>query len=317
MTSGQRRIVCVAANPSIDRLYEVERLTDGTIHRPLDVVVRPGGKGLNVARAAVALGAQVSAIAIVAGHAGDWIVEGLAELGVDARSVRSEGETRTCVTILDRASGGLTEVYEPGGRIDREAWAALEEAVRLECSRGDVGVLTLSGSLPVGAPEDGFARLAHFAEAAGVPVFADIYGPPLAAVLRERPAVVKVNATEASEATAIAVVDLASAGEAGRVLHEQSGGDVVITLGVAGAVVVSAEGVTRLDPPADVGRYPVGSGDAFLAGLATAFVDGLGIVDAARIGMIAATANAHVPGAGDLDAAVLARLGGGAVRPRR
>ena len=45
-------IVCLAANPSVDRLFEVERLVKGDIHRPSGFVQVAGGKGLNVARAA-------------------------------------------------------------------------------------------------------------------------------------------------------------------------------------------------------------------------------------------------------------------------
>jgi hypothetical protein len=45
-------IVCVAANPSIDKLFEVERLVAGGIHRPIGFVQTAGGKGLNVARSA-------------------------------------------------------------------------------------------------------------------------------------------------------------------------------------------------------------------------------------------------------------------------
>ena len=58
-------IVCVAANPSIDKLFEVERLVPGAIHRPLGFVQVPGGKGLNVARAAHSLGAEIRATGIL------------------------------------------------------------------------------------------------------------------------------------------------------------------------------------------------------------------------------------------------------------
>ena len=44
-----------------------------------------------------------------------------------------------------------------------------------------------------------------------MPVLADTYGPALAAVLAERPAIVKVNASEAGEASGLVVTDAASA----------------------------------------------------------------------------------------------------------
>ena len=63
-------ILCVAASPSVDKLFEVGRVEIGAIHRPDGFVQVPGGKGLNVARAAHALGAEVIATGILAGHAG-------------------------------------------------------------------------------------------------------------------------------------------------------------------------------------------------------------------------------------------------------
>jgi hypothetical protein len=68
-------IVCVAANPSIDKLFEVERLIDGAIHRPVGFVQVAGGKGLNAARAAHSLGAEVQVAAILRGYAGKWLEE--------------------------------------------------------------------------------------------------------------------------------------------------------------------------------------------------------------------------------------------------
>ena len=57
----------------------------------------------------------------------------------------------------------------------------------------------------------------------------------------------------------------------------------------------------QLIPPDLRGAYPVGSGDAFLGGLAVAIARGELVVEAARLGLAAGIANAHVPGAGMLD----------------
>lgn len=309
----QPRILFVAANPSIDRLYEVERLTPGTIHRPQALVAVPGGKGLNAARAAARLGGRVMAVGILAGRSGDWIETALAAAPIDARWVRSTGETRTCVSILDRATGGLTEIYERGEPLDPDAWAALERIVAEELGRGDVGAVALSGSLPQGAPPDGFGRLSALAGKATradapIAVLADTYGPALDAVLAERPAVVKINAEEAGEATGIAVTDAASGESAAAVLRDRGADAVVVTLGAQGAVVVSAAGSTRLQPSTTRGAYPVGSGDAFLGGLAVGLSRGDDIVEAARLGLAAGAANALIPGAGELDPGEVERI---------
>ena len=43
MAGTRRRLLFVAANPSIDRLYELDGLTVGEIHRPASATAVPGG----------------------------------------------------------------------------------------------------------------------------------------------------------------------------------------------------------------------------------------------------------------------------------
>lgn len=301
------RVLFVAANPSVDRLYELARLAVGEIHRPQSTVAVPGGKGLNAARAAAALGGSVTAVGIVAGRAGDWIIERLAQLGIDTRMTFTSGETRTCVSVVDRSTGALTEIYERGEEIDPAAWEALEAIVRAELDRGDVAAVALSGSLPLGAPSDGYGRIARIAAAAArpLPVLVDTYGPALAAVLPEGPAIVKLNAAEAAEASAVPVEDAVSAASAAGALLDAGAGCVVVTLGLAGAVVVSGRERTELIPPVLRGAYSVGSGDAFFGGFAIAYARGEPVVQAARLGLAAGVANAQIPGAGELDPTVI------------
>ena len=304
------RLLFVAANPSIDRLYELDRLVIGEIHRPSSAVTVPGGKGLNAARAASTLGGAVTVVGILAGSAGDWIVERLAERGINAHMARASGETRTCVSILDRSTGELTEIYERGAEVDDAAWMALETIVQTELGRGGVAAVALSGSLPPGAPSDGYGRIARIAATASppVPILADTYGPALAAVLVEHPAIVKLNATEASEASAMSISSTRSAADAANALLEAGAGCVIVTLGLGGAVVVSADERSHLTPPDLRGSYPVGSGDAFLGGLAVGYARGEPHDEAARLGLAAGIANARIPGAGNLDLAVIAEI---------
>ncbi len=306
----RRRLLFVAANPSVDRLYEIDRLVAGEIHRPQAVVAVPGGKGLNAARAAAALGGSVTAVGIVGGRAGDWIVERLAELGIDGRMARSDAETRTCVSILDRANGMLTDIYELGSQIDRESWDALEAIIRTELDHGDVAALAAAGSLPPGSPRDGYARIARIAEASSppVPFFADTYGPALAAILPERPAILKLNGAEAGEATGLRVTNASSAAEAADILRDGGAAAVIVTLSGDGAVVVGPTARAHLVPPDIRGSYPVGSGDAFLGGLAVAHARGESLVEAARLGLAAGIANAQIPGAGVLDPTSIERI---------
>jgi fructose-1-phosphate kinase PfkB-like protein len=111
-----------------------------------------------------------------------------------------------------------------------------------------------------------------------------------------RPALVKVNAVEAAQLTGTA-----DALDAARMLHEAGGGAAIVTRGRDGAVMVAPDGSALAgDADAD-GSYPVGSGDAFLAGLVVALDAGAGWDDALRAAVGAGAANAEQPGAGGLD----------------
>ena len=161
-------IVCVATNASVDKLFEIERLVPGEIHRPRSFVVTPGGKGLNVARAAATLGADVTAVALLAGDAGRWVEAALAAEGVrGCFAWASSGDTRASLSVAERETGRLTEFYEDGAPISAEDWAALLVAAR--AAMQGATWLTVSGSLPPGAPDDGDATLIRAAREAGRP----------------------------------------------------------------------------------------------------------------------------------------------------
>jgi sugar/nucleoside kinase (ribokinase family) len=74
-----------------------------------------------------------------------------------------------------------------------------------------------------------------------------------------------------------------------------------VTRGADGVVVAAPDG-TRYEGRLYVRhRYPVGSGDAFLAGLVASLIRRADWPDALRAALGAATANAELPGAGRLD----------------
>ena len=291
-------IVCVAANPSIDKLFETSRVRRGSIHRPEKFVAVPGGKGLNVARAAAALGARVIAVPLLAGHAGRWIEEALQAEGVVSEAAWAvTGETRSSLSVADRETGGLTEFYEDGTPVTAADWKSLEEALRRTIEPG--GWVTLSGSTPPGAPDDAYPRMIAVARDAGASVAVDARGAALLRALEASPDLVKVNETEAADVLG-APVEVPGALEAAQKLAERSGAAAVaITLGRNGSVLI-ADGARLRGAVGAIGPYPVGSGDAFLAGLVSGRDRGSDWPDALRLAVGAAAANAETPGAGRL-----------------
>ena len=225
-------IVCVAANPSIDRLFGVDRLTRGGIHRPAEFAQVAGGKGLNVARAASALGAEVRAVALLGGHAGRWIAEQCEREGVELAAAWAQAETRSSLSVAG-ADQGLTEFYEHGAAVTLEEWSGFAELAAQHLPRA--GWATISGSLPPGAPADGYVPLIRVTRSAF-----DSREQGIAA----RPALVKVNAAEAAQLTG-----KSDALDAARTLHEAGGGAAIVTRGRDGAVMVAPDGRARWPAP--------------------------------------------------------------------
>jgi tagatose 6-phosphate kinase len=309
VTSGPaRHLVGVSLNAAIDKTVAVDKLGMGAIHRPDVLATLPGGKAVNVARAARHLGMPASVVAVVGGHAGAWFDEALAGRGIRARLVRVEGETRTCLSVLDRATGELTEFYEPGVTLPADRWADVESAVAAAVADHSARALVvLAGSLPPGAPVDGYARLARVAMDRGAEVAIDVAGEPLIRAVAERPWLIKVNAFEAARTTGLTTESQGGALEAAHRLRELGALHALVTRGAEGAVFVGDE-VWSVGPPPERGPYSVGSGDALLAGFAAALARGDPIADALRLAAAAGAANALMPGQGEFDPGDLARL---------
>jgi tagatose 6-phosphate kinase len=297
-----KRLVGVALNAAVDKTVAVERLRPGEIHRPQVLAVVPGGKAANTVRAAAHLGIPGTVVAVLGGHAGVWYAAALRERGVALEAVDQAGETRTCLSVLDRSAGRLTELYEPGLELGAEAWPAIENALQRALASDPTRTLVvLAGSLPPGTPEDAYRSLGRLAAEQGAMWSVDIAGASLIAALDASPWLVKLNQHEAAETTGAASTSEAGLIVAARRLRSSGAANVLITRGPEGSILATEDGVWRYGPPPVPGPYPVGSGDALVAGLAACLARGQSLPDAARYAGAVAAANALVPGQGDFD----------------
>jgi 1-phosphofructokinase family hexose kinase len=289
-------IVCVTPNPAIDRTARVDRITLGTVLRPTEVVVLPGGKGVNVARAAHGLGALVTTTGFAGGHAGRWLVEALDSDGLNPSFVPVAGETRTTYVTLD--SGGRSAlVYEPGAPVSPDDVDALLTLL----AAGLLATATwaaICGSPPLGMGPDRYRALVEASHAADRPCLVDVGGPSLEAALAAAPEIVKVSRDEASSALGSRSVDAASAA---RALVARGAGLAVVTDGPRGAAAADGRSTWEVDVPAIRVIDAIGSGDAFAAGLIVALDAGRSTDEALAFGAAAGIANAETIGAGRFD----------------
>jgi tagatose 6-phosphate kinase len=296
MPASSHPILCVNANPAIDKTVVLAGFTLGAIHRPVEVVATPGGKGCNVARVLHTLGEAPVVTGWIGGHAGRFIEDGLRTEGIGAAFTRARGESRTCLSLYDAATGALTEIYERGEPITPAAQAAFIRRYRGLVRQ--VNLVTLSGSLPPGVPPDLYAALIGLAHDAGIPVFLDSSGEPLRLGLAARPELVKPNRDELAGLMGRDLTDNDAIAAAARALAAEHGARVVVSLGRYGALMFTGRGNWQATPPRLDSLAAVGSGDALLAGLAAGWVRGYSAEDMLRLGSAAGAANTLTEGAG-------------------
>ncbi|TYP90465.1 1-phosphofructokinase family hexose kinase [Blastococcus xanthinilyticus] len=282
----------VSPNPAQDRLQVVPRLVAGEVHRAVEVVSRPGGKGMIVARGTVRLGGRAALHGFVGGSVGAQISAGCRELGIDDRHVPIAGETRVTTVIVDRATGDSTVINEPGPEVGAGEVDALVGGLVAAVRPGDLVVCT--GSLPRGAPAELYARCVTALRGRGVRTVVDTSGPGLGSAIRSGPDVLKVNEEELR-----ADGGLIGAGETAdldtlmaRALAAGVGA-VVVTRGAAGLSYRSADEGWDVSSPEVPVVNATGSGDMMLAGFVTSLARGNDLPTALRTGAAAGAANAQ------------------------
>lgn len=289
-------ITTVTLNAAIDKTYALDALRTGRVQRVRRVTAVPGGKGINAARVICQLGGDVVAAGVVGGYNGQFIAASLTAQGIPHELMTIEGESRICLNVLDD-DGRSTELLEPGPVFPMERFGELVSLIGRLAGRSRLVVF--SGSLPAGLPADTYARLTEAARQAGAAVFLDASGAALAEGLRAKPDWIKPNAEEWEQLYGEGPLKDEEALVASLLRGaERFGVRIVVTLGADGALAAVCGELYRIRPPRIDAVNPVGSGDAFTAGLALASARGMRLVDGLRLATAAAAANALSPSAG-------------------
>ncbi|MBK8446704.1 MAG: 1-phosphofructokinase family hexose kinase [Micropruina sp.] len=293
-------ILTVTLNAAIDKRYDLPHAELGTVQRVTRVSASAGGKGLNVARGALSCGQQVVATGFVGGFAGEFVTSTVRAMGIRDEFVGVPGETRTCINIIDSA-GVSTEFLEPGVCVSASDLADL--TARFTALLPDVDVVTLSGSAPLGCPDDVYVGFVRACVSAGRPVVLDTSGDLLAAGLAAAPTVVKPNRQELAALTHRTLDSTADLVAACRHLCQLGAEWVVVSLGGDGAIAVNPERAVQVRAPRVVVQNPVGCGDVLVAGLASGLAAGLDVPAALPHAVQVATAAAAHAETGTFDPA--------------
>lgn len=294
-------IGAITMNVAIDKAYVLRCAnTPGAVMRVAECRWTPGGKGLNVARAAKAVGAEVIASGIIGGHAGAWIQEALRQSDVACDFEHVSGESRSCINIIE-PDGRQTEFLEPGLTVPPEALEAFVR--RFEALAARCGVITLSGSVPQGVDEHLYPRLIGICRRLGKPVLLDTSGRLLASGVQARPTLVKPNADEIRQLLGrdIDLKDFPAIARAASELRASGIDCVAVSLGGDGCILCCGEGTFRALPPKITPVSTTGCGDSMIAGFAVGMARGWSMERTLAFATAVAAANALELGTGCVD----------------
>lgn len=297
-------LLVVCPNLCLDRIVVVRGFAPGRVHRAESAEELASGKGLNVARAARALGLQVGVVGIVGdGPAAHSILRGARDHGVRLHAIRVSGPVRVCTLIIDPGQEE-TVINEPGPPVPARDVERLRRRIRN--ALGEAQAVVLAGSLPPGVPPSLYAQVIR--QAPEIPAILDAAGEALRLGLAARPFLVKVNHLELQEVLARPLQTVEEIGRAAGEILESAGGGVLITLGAQGALLCTAEGRWQITPPEVHRVSTIGAGDSLTAGLVTGVLRGLPLLEAVRLGMAAAAADVATLLPGTIDRATVERL---------
>ncbi|MFJ6185100.1 1-phosphofructokinase family hexose kinase [Streptomyces sp. NPDC092295] len=295
-------IVTVTLNAALDITYRTPELIPHSTHRVSEVVERPGGKGLNVARVLSALGHESVVTGFAGGRTGDVLRELLAGCGPEGSRGRPadalvpiSGSTRRTLAVVDEASGDTTQLNEPGPTVSSGEWSAFLATYERLLTGADA--VALCGSLPPGIHVGAYAELIRRARAAGVPTLLDTSGEPLRRGVAARPDLVKPNADELARLTGSREPLRAARDARRRGAHA-----VIASLGPDGILAATPDGLWQATPPAPVKGNPTGAGDSAVAGLLSGLVEQLPWPARLARAVALATATVLAPTAGEFDA---------------
>jgi 1-phosphofructokinase len=261
------KIITITLNPSLDRTLVTHFLSTGYHNQTRESTrLDPAGEGLNITRALAVLGCPTHAVVMLGDDPTARAYRALAaDESFEITILSTPGQTRTNPIILDTGTKEETQITEPGGEIRPEDVAAAAAAIEDLTGEGDVVVF--AGALPIGAPDDTYARLIETVHASGALAAVVRSGPALSATLPARPDLVALTQLEMEGYFNHPVREMEDIVGGARRLRDAGAGRVLIEMREAGsALLVSDETIVRVGIPDTEGGTTSGVWEALVAG---------------------------------------------------
>jgi tagatose 6-phosphate kinase len=219
-------------------------------------------------------------------------------VGVQPRFTPVPTPTRRCLNIIDPLGQCSTEILEQGYPLAAQHFEPILDLVRELAP--EVKIICASGSVPPGLGPDVYARLGRLARDLDLPFIMDARGKHFCEGLRSKPFVIKPNLSELEQWYGTELGSTGQIIQALAQLNRQGVHLAIVSLGDQGAIATSQGQAWQVRPQKIREVNPVGSGDAFTAGLAVSLLRNLPLEEGLRLATACGTANAIHPDTGHI-----------------
>ena len=300
------KILCLGTTPAAQRVMIFRKLTLDAVNRTATSLDGAAGKSINVAKVLKVLGEEPIATGFLGGDRGEFLRVVLAEKGIESDFVTVATRTRQCVTVIDESAGTHTELVEESQPVQPADFDKLMAVIRRRASECRAAVM--SGTIVTGGPVNLYFNCTQLVEDAGALSVVDAQGAALVEALKARPGLVKPNRSELAATVGRGLKDDADAMKAMHELCERGAQRVVVTAGKEATLAFDGKNFWRIDVPRIKTVNPIGSGDAFTAGLVSRLGRGDDLGEACRWGSAAGAANVLTPLPGEVNREDMERL---------
>lgn len=302
-------ILTVTPNPSLDLLFESDVLVWDDANRLDAPRRRPGGQGINLARAATQLGGIAVPIAPLGGRTGFEIEEAMRAEGSELIAVPIQGETRVFVGARETSTGRSLLLNPRGPELSAMEVEALRQVMEQAMRSRRPAWVAACGSIPRGVGPELYEEIGRKTHECGARFVPDCDGEPLARAAAFADLLVP-NAHEAGRLLGREVRSVEDGIAAAAALRERGTDLVVVKLGAEGAALATADGAWYASGPEIASGSAVGAGDAFLAGFLIALQNERPLPESLREGVAAGSAVLLCDGSGTLRHSDVSRLRG-------
>ena len=275
------KIATVTLNPAIDQTVKVDNFRPDSVNRAKGIRFDASGKGVNVAAFLTDYGYDTAVTGFLGQANVDIFEQFFASKGIDDGFIRIPGATRINVKVVDEVKQQTTDINMPGQTPPPEATHTLLETI--EKLAGSCHWFVLSGSLPPGVPVAIYATIITRLKQQKKRIILDTSGEALRKGIQAGPTIVKPNVEELEHLVGHPLPGEAEIQQAAHQFLNEDIELVVVSMGRQGAMLVEQATTLIATPPGMTVKKTFGAGDAMVAGLVGAQIQGLSLADCGRL----------------------------------